>query len=115
GKGLGGAGLPLDRERHSPLRRLGDAGPPFARSAVEYEQLRPLAEPHHIAEVIGLARIEIHCRLIGERLADKQARKAFGWPGWGRGHEAGLAGARTERQTGVESQLRRSVTSIKSR
>ena len=48
---------PLDRQRHALLARFRDAREPFARLSVEDEQLRALAEAHHIAEIVRLPRV----------------------------------------------------------
>ena len=74
------------REGHAFLAGLGDARQPFARAAVEQQHFAPSPSRMHIAEIIGLAGIEIDVRAFAKRLAHEQARQAFRRPGRGRGH-----------------------------
>ena len=48
-----------DGQRHPLLAGLGDLGQPFARHAVEQQQLVALLQPHDIAEIIGLGGVEL--------------------------------------------------------
>ncbi len=52
---------------------------------------RALAEPHHIAEIIGLPGVQIDAHAFTQLRAHEQAREAFRRPGGRSGHGRRLA------------------------
>src|SRR5436190_3310182 len=76
----------IDSQRPTLFAALRDARQPFARMAIEEQQLVAHPEPQDIAEVICLSGVQLDGDAVIQRLPDEQARQAFRRPGRDRGH-----------------------------
>jgi hypothetical protein len=69
-----GPGARADGERQPAFSGARERAPPFAVAAVEYQHAIARLQPQHVAEVIGLRRVECDARPLLDRRVEVKTR-----------------------------------------